>query len=103
MSQSGFALSGNISADGITDIGYTMALDDNKAKRTLQGFSTAVESKMSTETHTIYFHDYYGAWDYADQITQAAFAGTATSMTNGNADFSGLTHVGRERKLIDHN
>jgi len=92
-----FALSGNIRVDGITDIPYTMALDDNKAKRTLQGFSTAVESKMSEETHAMYFNNYYGAWDYADQITQAAFGGTATSMTNGNADFSAMTHVGREQ------
>jgi len=92
-----FSLSGNISADGLTDIGYTMALQDNKAKRTLKGFSTAVESKMSAETHAQYFHNYYGAWDYADQITLAAFAGTATTMTNGNADFTGLTHVGREQ------
>lgn len=92
-----FSLTGNITTDGTTDIGYTMALDDNTAKRTLQGFSTAVESKMSAETHAIYFNNYYGAWDYADQIAQAAFDGTSTSMTNGNADFSGLTEVGREQ------
>ena len=61
--------------------------------RTLQGFSTAVESKMINCTpgcpfpDAKMFVDYYGQTDYGDRWVQAALSGGATSFSNGNADF----------------
>lgn len=92
----GFALDGTVT-DGTNVLAYTAAT--NVFKRTLKGFSTAVESKMSDETHANYFKDYYGVYDYADQIVQAAFAGTATEMTGGNSDFSAIGFIGREQVI----
>jgi len=89
-----FAESGTLT-DGTNLYPYTSVV--NSAGRTLQGFSTAVESKMSTEEQANIFHDYYGAWDYADRLVQAAFSGGSTDLTNGNADFSAMTLVGREQ------
>ena len=82
--------------DGTNELSYTAAT--NIYKRTLKGFSTAVESKMSEEPHANYFKDYYGVYDYANVLAQAAFAGTATSMADGNSDFSAIGFIGRERK-----
>ena len=45
---------------------------------------------------TIAFTDYYEVWDYADQFTQAAFAGGKTSVTLGDADFTGMGFIGKE-------
>ena len=65
-----------------------------KAGRTLQGFSTGIVSKALTGCRGCpykemqMFYDYYGSGTYADDWIQAAFAQTATSFTNGNADFS---------------
>merc|ERR1719148_346261 len=88
---------GCFASDGTNVLAYTAAT--NVFKRTLKGFSTAVESKMSEETHANYFKDYYGVYDYADQIVQAAFAGTATEMTGGNFDFSAIGFIGREQVI----
>lgn len=90
----GFVEEGEVT-DGATTLSYTSS--DNAAKRTLRGFSTAVESKMSAETHANYFKEYFGVYDYADKIVEAAFEGTATSMTNGNVDFTEFGFDGRER------
>ena len=90
----GFKESGEVT-DGTTTYAYTSV--DNAAKRTLRGFSTAVESKMSEERHAKYFKEYFGVYDYADKIVEAAFNGTATSMTNGNVDFTDIGFDGRER------
>jgi hypothetical protein len=46
-----------------------------------------------------YFYDYYGTHDYAHQWVEAAFAGVATTFSNGNADFSKYTLVGREQAI----
>ena len=56
---------------------------------------------MKDEEHAKMFHDYYGQWDYADQLVQAAFSGGNTfgSFTYGNGDFSIFSLVGRERTL----
>lgn len=91
-----FAESGNLS-DGTNEYEYLFVT--NSAGRTLKGFSTAVESKMKDEEHAKMFHDYYGQWDYADQLVQAAFSGGNTfgSFTYGNADFSIFSLVGREQ------
>merc|ERR1711957_158785 len=91
-----FAESGNLS-DGTNEYEYLFVT--NSAGRTLKGFSTAVESKMKDEEHAKMFHDYYGQWDYADQLVQAAFSGGNTfgSFTYGNGDFSIFSLVGREQ------
>merc|ERR1711957_637268 len=91
-----FALSGNLT-DGTNEYEYVSVT--SSAGRTLKGFSTAVESKMKDEEHAKMFHDYYGQWDYADQLVQAAFSGGNTfgSFTCGNADFSIFSLVGREQ------
>ena len=54
---------------------------------------------MSNEEHAMMFHDYYGVWDYAEKLVQAAFSGGSTDFTNGNADFSCFSLVERERML----
>lgn len=46
-----------------------------------------------------YFYEYYGTHDYAHQWVEAAFAAVATQFTNGNADFSKYTYVGREQVI----
>jgi len=91
-----FVSSGTVS-DGTTDFPYDTAT--NIYKRTLKGFSTAVESKMSEEPHANYYKDYYGVYDYANVIAQAAFAGEATTMADGNSDFSAIGFVGREQVI----
>eukprot|EP00555_Chaetoceros_dichaeta_P004286 CAMPEP_0198261400 /NCGR_PEP_ID=MMETSP1447-20131203/10124_1 /TAXON_ID=420782 /ORGANISM="Chaetoceros dichaeta, Strain CCMP1751" /LENGTH=615 /DNA_ID=CAMNT_0043949307 /DNA_START=92 /DNA_END=1939 /DNA_ORIENTATION=+ len=91
-----FVLDGTVT-DGKTSRDYTYALTDNKAKRTLKGFSTAVESKMSGETHANYFKDFYGVYDYADQIVTAAFDGISTIMPSFNSDYSVIGFDGREQ------
>lgn len=40
--------------------------------------------------------NYYGTRLWGDQWIQAAFNGTVTQFTNGNADFSGYTFAGKE-------
>merc|ERR1712161_112468 len=89
-----FAESGNLT-DGTNE--YEYLLVTNSAGRTLKGFSTAVESKMKEEEHAKMFHDYYGEWDYADRLVQAAFSGSSTDLTNGIADFSSFDYLGREQ------
>jgi len=81
--------------DGFNSYNYTQANDysDNNNGRTLQGFSTAVESKMINcgvgcpEQNALEGFTYYGTPDWADQWIQAANAGGQTKFTNGNADF----------------
>jgi len=91
-----FALSGEVST-GADTLEYSYSLTDNKNKRTLQGFSTAVESKMSEEVTAIAFKDYYGVWNYADQFAQAVFSGGKTKFTLGDADFKGMGFIGKEQ------
>jgi len=66
----------------------------NKNGRTIQGFSTAAQSKMYTSCpgcpyfdYKMYY-DYYGEFDYADKWVSAALDGTKFDLTNGDADFS---------------
>lgn len=80
-------------------------LEDNNNGRTLQGFSTGAEGKMYNNCpgcpYPDYekFYDYYGSFTYADDIVQAAFAGTETDFKNGNADMSLYGFVGREQMI----
>jgi len=45
----------------------------------------------------MYFYDYYGTDEYAHQFVEAAFEGTKTQFTNGNADFSLYSFMGKEQ------
>jgi hypothetical protein len=73
---------------------------DNVNYRTIAGFSTDAKEKMwdcdacPYNTYSKFF-DYYGEYDYADQIISAAFNGTKTNLKNGNSDFSLYTGIGR--------
>jgi len=95
-----FAASGSVEIGG-TSYPYSYNVhEDNKNGRTIQGFSTAVESKMITcdgcpFDDAQYFKDYYGVSDYADKWIQAVFSGAATSFTNGNADFEAYGNAGK--------
>jgi len=80
--------------DGTTTLDYSGV--ENINKRTLKGFSTAVESKMFEETHAIYNKDYYGVWDYADRWVMNAFNGnSANELNNFKADFESYGGDGR--------
>jgi hypothetical protein len=61
--------------------------------RTIAGFSTEAKKRMwdcdacPLDTYAK-FVEYYGEYDYADQIITAAFNGGKTNLKNGNNDFS---------------
>jgi len=88
-----FAANGTLSIDG-TDAAYEYKpLTDNIAKRTIQGFSTSAQKKMAECDNCPYkmyekFYNYYGQYDYANQIVLAAFSGSKTNMKNFNNDFA---------------
>jgi len=91
----------NAGTGGAVEYTYVKA-DDNHNGRTIQGFSTAVQSKMLSCTNCPYrdakfFHDYYGDAAYADKWVQAALSGGRTDYTSGrgNADFSTYGFDGR--------
>ena len=91
-----------------TDFDYSyLPLQANKNGRTLQGFSKQAEDKMKNcgagcpMEDANMFATYYGEWDYGDKWIQAAFAGTATSFTNGDADFSQYGYDGKIGKRFD--
>jgi len=54
---------------------------------------------MAAYTDFKYFKAYYGVGDYGDQWVNAALDGTATSFTNGNADFSQYGFTGRTEAI----
>jgi len=94
------AAEGSITIDE-TEFPYTYApITDNNNGRTIAGFSTAAESKMKNKAEKYYkdfayFKNYYGSSTYGDQWVTAALDATATSFTNGNADFSVYGFTGR--------
>ncbi|KAG7372236.1 low iron-inducible periplasmic protein [Nitzschia inconspicua] len=96
-----FAPTGTLSINGEGSVSYTYnPLTDNGNKRTIQGFSTQAKERMYECTNCPYttykkFYDYYGTFDYANQWVLAAFSGTKTSFSNGNADFSLYGFTGR--------
>mmetsp|Transcript_58185 Transcript_58185/g.123404 ORF Transcript_58185/g.123404 Transcript_58185/m.123404 type:complete len:520 (-) Transcript_58185:82-1641(-) len=83
---------------------YTVA-PNNKADRTIAGFSTGAADKMRLNCKGCpyddfqKFYNYYGQDDYADEWISSAFAGTSTSFTNGNADFSKVGYDGKEQAI----
>merc|ERR1711957_974009 len=98
-----FVEEGSMTVAGSVEVSYRYnVLSDNIAKRTLQGFSTSAEKKMANCANCPYsmyakFYDYYGEYDYANQIVLAAFAGEATSLKNFNNDFLPYSFSGREQ------
>jgi len=81
--------------------------DDNKAGRTIKGFSTSADSKQLIKSDSCpgcpykefkKFYDYYGSSTYADEYVTAALDGTATSFSTGfgDADFSKYGLDGRK-------
>lgn len=73
-------------------------------QRTIQGFSTAAETKMRGAAGEPFFPDfqkfvdYYGSSTYADDWLQACFTMGSTSFKNGNANFAGYGNDGRVGK-----
>jgi len=97
------AASGSVTIDGKTDVAYTYdPLVNNVAKRTIQEFSTSAQKKMMECANCPYemyqkFYNYYGQYDYANQIVLAAFAGTETNFKNFNNDFGLFNYDGKEQ------
>jgi len=89
------AATGNITIDG-TEYAYTYApATDNDNGRSISGFSTKAEAKMSEYTDFKYFKEYYGVGAYGHEWVTKALEGGQTDFTNGNADFSSYTYVGK--------
>jgi len=99
------AASGTVTIDGKTEVAYTYdPLVNNVAKRTIQDFSTAAQKKMAECAFCPYemytkFHNFYGQYDYANQIVLAAFAGTETNFKNFNNDFGLYNYDGKEQVI----
>jgi len=85
------------------EIGYEYDLTkDNVNKRTIQRFSTGAKKRMydcddCPQNYFKQFYDYYGEFDYGNQIVMAAFDGGATNLRNFNSDFSMYKYDGREQ------
>eukprot|EP00979_Chaetoceros_neogracilis_P016371 scaffold7863_cov244-Chaetoceros_neogracile.AAC.1 len=102
-----FKVSGLITVNNEDTYTYTYDADnENKAGRTIKGFSTSADSEQLTTSASCpgcpykefkKFYDYYGSSTYADDYVTAALDGTATSFTTGlgNADFSKYGFDGR--------
>jgi len=97
------AATGAITIDNKTEVTYTYdPLKNNVAKRTIQAFSTAAQKKMAECANCPYpmyeaFYNYYGQYDYANQIVLAAFAGSKTNFKNFNNDFGIYGYDGKEQ------
>jgi len=101
-----FASSGTVDIDGVgEDLSYSYDVSkDNINKRSIQGFSTAAQKKMAQCENCPYkmyqkFYDYYGQYDYANQLVLAAFAGSETNFDNFNNDFGLYGFDGKEQVI----
>merc|ERR1712194_212932 len=82
-----FAPSGSMTVAGSVVTYSYDPLADNSAKRSIAGFSTGAQKKMYECANCPYklyedFYNYYGEYDYANQIVLAAFNGEATTFMN---------------------
>jgi len=97
-----FAATGNLSIDG-TSVAYTYNIaSNNVSKRSMAGFSTSAQKKMYECDNCPYklyqkFYNYYGAYDYANQLVLAAFGGDKTQFSNFNNDFGLYQYEGKEQ------
>ena len=82
---------------------YVLTTDNNNG-RTLQSFSTTANTEMRPGNNLqaaffpdfqLYF-DYYGTFDYADQIITAALEGRNTVLANGNVMAANVGLTARE-------
>jgi hypothetical protein len=78
--------------------------NDNYNQQTIQSFSTRAEETMYTCDYCPYpdyakFVEYYGEFDYADNLIQAALNGTETSFKRGNLDFTGVDSSSRAEAM----
>jgi len=103
-----FAPSGSMTVEldgGAATVTYTYTpLENNINKRSLAGFSTGAQKKMyecATCPYATYekYYDYYGEYDYANQIVLAAFEGSKTNFKNFNNDFGLYGFDGREQVI----
>jgi len=84
---------------------YTYDLEvSNVNKRTIQSFSTTAQNEMYRCPHCpleMYqkFYQYYGVFDYANQVVLAAFEGKSTNFERMNDDF-GLYEFNERAELI---
>jgi len=83
-----------LSPDNFKGYPYTYDLEvSNVNKRTIQSFSTTAEDKMYRCPYCPLqmfqkFFQYYGTFDYANQLVLAAFEGKSTNFDGYNVDFS---------------
>jgi hypothetical protein len=80
-------------------------LHGNRNSRSLASFSTKVKSLMHDCRHCPYdiylkYFQYYGEYDYANQMITAAFDKQSTSFKKGNANFSQYNEEGQSGKIM---
>lgn len=100
--------SGTLNVDGFdNDLAYSYdPKTENVNKRTIQDFSTRAEEQMYRCENCPYetyrkFRDYYGFFDYADKLINAAFDGSSTKFARGNLNFVRYGFDGRTGELED--
>jgi hypothetical protein len=92
---------GTLKIEGVGKFNYTYDIRrDNKAGRTLAILSKTAEQDMlkcagCPDATFEKFYEYYGQPDYGHQWVTAAFDGTATSLKNGNVDFTKANNISR--------
>mmetsp|Transcript_12624 Transcript_12624/g.27266 ORF Transcript_12624/g.27266 Transcript_12624/m.27266 type:complete len:523 (-) Transcript_12624:90-1658(-) len=100
-----FVADGVLTIDGKEQSYVYDVATDNKADRTIAGFSTGAEKKMRNGCKGcpypdfMDFYNYYGTDDYAHQWVEAAFEGTQTPFNRGGADFRQYGLEGREQAI----
>lgn len=96
---------GTLKIEGVGKFNYTYDIRrDNKAGRSLAILSKTAEQDMlkcagCPDATFEKFYEYYGQPDYGHQWVTAAFDGTATSLKNGNVDFTKANNISRIGKL----
>jgi hypothetical protein len=91
---------------------YTYTYDpfkENRNQRTLQSLSVNAKDTMAycefdncSHPTFVKFYNYYGVHDYGNQMIMAAFEKSQTRFTNGDADFSNFSDLGRFGKSVSH-
>uniref|UniRef100_A0A7S4JUU1 Uncharacterized protein n=1 Tax=Odontella aurita TaxID=265563 RepID=A0A7S4JUU1_9STRA len=96
-----FAPTGSVTVEGYGTFQYVYnTVVDNTNGRTIQGLSTSAQQKMYHCSACPYpeyqkFYEYYGAFDYANEIVLAALAGNSTSFSRGNLAMASYSRISR--------
>jgi hypothetical protein len=96
---------GTITIDEKTEIGYSYnPRVNNVNKRTIQGLSLSAKKDMWQCSNCPYdyykaYVEYYGFFDYANQIVEHAFVGDATDFNNFDSDFGLYDFDGRAQVI----